>query len=504
MKNLKLFFTLTVLIYCAKLFSQESIVFDKQYLFDNRNNYIKDFKQTPDGGFICGGSIGFEMFDERFLLFKTDSLGEVEWYKYQDSVSVNSDLWAVDITKTGNYVGFGVTQENPEWHSCGAIVMYNNIGETLWTKQYAFEHPSINDMFSMITFYDGLYTSDNSLVVAGAIKDDNLGSSAPNPIVVKTNLIGDTLWTWRLFNVDNKIVIESIDETIEGDYIAVGRADLPIIPEDKTYAPQRGFIVKLSSSGEQIYLKEWTDIDYNYFTDVAINSNNELVISGVYWKHPTDDNSTGHTLLVKTDSIGGTIFYKQIQYGKNVGANAIAISVTDEICVTSMYESLLGYINWKYDVLLQKFSNSGEILFTDYIGGQNTENWPYAVVSTNDNGFAFCGAYTTNSGPRSWLVKVDSLGNGVYNEGWINIINSNQMLSLINIYPNPAQEIINISFPFEYSAFNATILNLEGKEIKVFDESETNFYIGDLCNGVYLVKIIANNQMFYQKLVINH
>jgi hypothetical protein len=268
-------------------------------LFDGRNNYIKDFKQTPDGGFICSGLIGFEMFDERFLLFKTDSLGEVEWYKYQDSVSVNSDLWAVDITKTGNFVGFGVTQENPDWHQSGAIVMYSEFGDTLWSKQYAFDSRFLVGEKIEMAFYDGKYTRDNSLIAAGATIDPGIYYGV-NPIVVKTNLMGDTLWTWRLLNVDNNIVIESIDETIEGDYIAVGRADLPIIDNKVTWAPQRGFIVKLSPNGELIYLKEWTDIDYNYFTDVAISSNNELVISGVYWNHPTDDNSTYHTLLVKS------------------------------------------------------------------------------------------------------------------------------------------------------------------------------------------------------------
>lgn len=502
MKKQILVVTVISVLISTTVKSQESIVFDKQYLFDGRNNYIKDFKQTPDGGFICGGLIGYEMFDERFLLFKTDSLGEVEWYKYQDSVSVNSDLWAVDITKTGNYVGFGITQENPEWHQSGAIVMYDETGDTLWSKQYAFNSLSVDGEKTKVYFYDGKYTRDNSLIAAGCIQDPGI-INAHNPIVVKTNLVGDTLWTWRLCNVDNTIVIESIDETIEGEYIAVGRADLPINDNKVTWAPQRGFIVKLSPNGELIFLKEWTDIDYNYFTDVAINSNNELVISGVYWKHPTDDNSTYHTLLVKTDSVGETYFYRQIEYGKNIGANAIAVSVTGEICVASMYGSMLGYENWKYDVLLQKFSNTGEILFTDYIGGQNTENWPYAVVSTIDNGFAFCGAYTTDTGPQSWLVKVDSLGNGVYNEGWINSVNENMLLSGITIYPNPAQEIVNFSIPFDYSSFEVSILSFEGKEIKVFNKSDSFFYIGDLSNGIYLVRIIVNNQMFYQKLVIN-
>jgi len=211
MKNTSLIL-LSILLLSSVLSAQESIMFDKQFIFDNHGSYPRDLKQTTDGGYICAGGIGFSMYDERYLLFKTDSLGELEWYTYSDSPAVNSNLHAVDLTKTGGYVGIGCTQDNPDWHNSGAIVMYDSLGGTLWTKQYAFQHPSIDGLNSMIYFYDGLFTSDNSLVAAGAIKDDNLGSD-PNPIVVKTNIAGDTLWTWRLYNTDNTIIINSIAET---------------------------------------------------------------------------------------------------------------------------------------------------------------------------------------------------------------------------------------------------------------------------------------------------
>lgn len=499
MKNLKLFFTFTALIYCVKLFSQESIVFDKQYLFDDRNNYIKDFKQTHDGGFICGGSIGFEMFDERFLLFKTDSLGEVEWYKYHDSVSVNSHFWAVDVTKTGNYIGFGITQENPDWHPSGAIVMYNAIGDTLWSRQYAFTSPDNPNVKSKVAFCDGIYSKNNDLVAVGSITEDERGT---NPLVVKTNLVGDTIWTWRLYDTNNVIVLRAIAETTDGHYVAVGTAYDSISNKQDQY-PRRGVIIKINQSGELDFLVEWNELNDCEFTGISINSSGNFIISGFHFRHwPEISDTKDYGFILQTDNIGETIFYKELEYGKGAQNVDITLTKSDDVICLALFGPPISE-DWKMDVLLQKYSQLGELIWIRSIGEQTVINWPYSVTCTNDEGIAFCGAYITDSGPRSWLVKVDSLGNGVYNEGWINSVNENILLSGITIYPNPAQEIINISIPSDNQEFTASIFNLAGTEIKRYDEYQSCFYIGDLNNGIYLVKINVNNQVFYQKLIIN-
>ncbi len=492
---------LSMLLLSSVLSAQESIMFDKQFIFDNHGSYPRDLKQTPDGGYICAGGIGFSMYDERYLLFKTDSLGELEWYTYSDSSGVNSNLHAVDLTKTGGYVGIGSTQDNPDWHNSGAIVMYDSLGDTLWTKQYAFEHPSIDGLYSMIYFNDGKYTSDNCILAAGSIKDDNLGSD-PNPIVVKTNIAGDTLWTWRLYNTDNTIIINSIVETQEGDYVAVGRADMPILSEDKTYAPQRGFIVKLSADGELIYLKEWTDIDYNLFDDVAINSAGELLIAGTYFNHPPeypDDENFG--FLLKTDSYGNTVFFKTIEYGIGLHGFTVNVSSSNDIIFVGYFAVPLT-LDWKHDVLLRKYSNNGDLLWSKNIGDKEAYDWPYSVITTNDNGIAFCGLYSPDTGNYSWLVKTDSLGNGVYSDGWINDITINDYDQEIHIYPNPANQNINVQFLNEHNRFNISIFSIDGRAVKHIENSSNTVYVGDLTSGLYLLKIDYDNRTFTKKILI--
>jgi hypothetical protein len=410
----------------------------------------------------------------------------------------------VDITETGNYIGIGTTMDNPDWHESGAIVMYDSNGDTLWTRQYAFNYPDDENYKYKVNFYCGLFSKDNSIVSGGTIA--NYNSDYCDPLIVKTNIAGDTLWTWRIFKGDDQIVINSITETKDGDYVAVGKADKPILSEGKTYAPQRGFIVKLRPNGELIYLKEWTDIEFNYFTDVAINQNGELLISGVYFQHPPvfpDDSY--HALLVKTNADGETIFYKQVKYGKNCNGVSVANMSNNDIALIIMFgapEDLDGV--WGFETLLQKYSNSGEIEWTKSIGGVGITNWPYSLISTFDNGSAFCGLYGLNIGNYSWLVKADSLGNGVYEHGWINDISANYLNEEIQIYPNPVNQNLNICIINETYNFNATIHSLDGKEVKYIENQYNSVFVGDLPDGLYIIKITLNNKTYTKKIIVKH
>lgn len=495
---------LSMLLLSSVLNAQESIMFDKQFIFDNHGSYPRDLKQTPDGGYICAGGIGFSMYDDRYLLFKTDSTGNLEWYKYSDSSAVHSTLWAVDLTKTGGYVGIGSTQDNPDWHQSGAIVMYEENGDTLWTKQYAFDNPFYPGTKYEINFYDGKCTNDNCILAVGGINATE--SSNVNPIIMKTNLQGDTLWTWRLFEEENRIRIMSVAETQEGDYVAVGRADKPLIDTTKTtYAPQRGFIVKLSADGELIYLKEWTDIDYNLFDDVAINSAGELLIAGTYFNHPPEyPDDSYHALLVKTDENGETIFYKQIEYGKNITGVTLSVSETDDIILVSIYESLLGYDVWHSDVMLQRYKQVGTLLWSQYIGGQDVNTRPHSVISSNDNGVAFCGSFSTDTSLCSWLVKTDSLGNGPYGQGWMNAVETNMISDEFNIYPNPAAQNFNISSLDVNKIESIIIYDINGKIIKTQKTVNFPMDISDLKNGIYIVKLSVNDKIIRKKLIVEH
>lgn len=80
----------------------------------------------------------------------------------------------------------------------------------------------------------------------------------------------------------------------------------------------------------------------------------------------------------------------------------------------------------------------------------------------------------------------------------------------INIYPNPANEIINISFQSPYD-INAQIilLNATGQIVKVIGWSQTNYYdnvidISNLNNGIYFLMIKTDFGIFNERFSIIH
>ncbi|MDD4150249.1 MAG: hypothetical protein PHE33_09490, partial [Bacteroidales bacterium] len=255
---------ITILL-CTAVIAQESIVFDKSYYFDN-GGILTNGKQTSDYGYIAVGYSSQTMVDDSYLIMKTDSIGNMEWYNYFGMQ--HSQLWGVDITAYGNYIAAGANMDNPEWQERAVLIKYNQYGDTIWKKEYLSPNTPGDTVFSQTLFYDLVCTQDTAVVAVGACHYNDglyLGSGA-DPFIVKTDYNGDTIWTWRayIFNqlhpeYGNVVFFSAVTETNEGDYIAVGRSDYPI--GMKTFhGPNGGILAKFTKNGELMYFKEFHDV----------------------------------------------------------------------------------------------------------------------------------------------------------------------------------------------------------------------------------------------------
>jgi len=158
--------------------------------------------------------------------------------------------------------------------------------------------------------------------------------------------------------------------------------------------------------------------------------------------------------------------------------------------------------DWPDDVLLQKYTPDGELMWQHSIGGQNIDNWPYEIVSTTDGGIAFCGLYRSDNN-YSWLVKTDSLGNGPYGPGWINAVSENNFNAEVKVYPNPADQNISIKSLQAGLAMIIEFYDIYGRLIKTEGIADNPVYVGDLNNGNYIIRIITGNKTYVKKLMIN-
>lgn len=75
-----------------------------------------------------------------------------------------------------------------------------------------------------------------------------------------------------------------------------------------------------------------------------------------------------------------------------------------------------------------------------------------------------------------------------------------------SVYPNPAQNIINIKAPQDGELYTVLVYDFTGKKIQQFTSKDPNLAIDvtKWINGIYLLKINSNQQSHSEKITISH
>ncbi len=137
-----------------------------------------DVEQTADGGFILVGNYKKEE-DSDIWLLKTDANGDTLWTRTYGGL-YNDIGYSLEITSDGGYILTGrvETSENGDWDVY--VVRTDSIGDTLWTKTYGIS-PLIG--YSVQITYDGGYIIGGTTQPgSGFALDGYLVRLGPDPI----------------------------------------------------------------------------------------------------------------------------------------------------------------------------------------------------------------------------------------------------------------------------------------------------------------------------------
>ena len=186
--------------FLLKINSQGDSIWGKIY----ENTVVSDellntVEQTTDGGYIL---------NSEHKLIKTNSLGDTLWTKQYSGV-----ISAVQQTSSGGYIFGGVLlRDTIDWHDYW-LVKTNNMGDTLWTKSY---DKGVNQ-HEFLTSID--QTTDYGYILNGySLTPTGFGFFDLSLWLIKTDSIGDTLWTATL---DSSFGTE-VHQTIDNGYIVIG------------------------------------------------------------------------------------------------------------------------------------------------------------------------------------------------------------------------------------------------------------------------------------------
>jgi hypothetical protein len=178
----------------------------------------------------------------------------------------------------------------------------------------------------------------------------------------------------------------------------------------------------------------------------------------------------------------------------------------DILCIGSYNCAICDPENYAY---LLRFSNDGKIKWEHFY-----KNQEYAPKGTGthfmdakeaENGDIICTGFINdvngewNNSTYAWLLRLDSLG--CYSPGCDVRDTLNEILITANeeiiknisgkiaIYPNPANDMINISVPEGFDAEKAEVFDMLGKRVMSLDQNFEDIDILHLEAGLYFIVI---------------
>jgi len=309
--------------------------------------------ETYNGGFIIAGatySFGAGSVDVYLIL--TDANGDIIWTK---TYGGNGLDWGYSVHQAtdGGYVVLGQTQSFGQGFYDIYLIRTDSFGDTLWTKTYG---GSLNENAKSMTL-----TEDGGYIITGFTGSYGIGST--DVYVIKTDSMGDTLWT-RTYGGTNQDVGYSVKNATDGGYIILG--------ETQSFGAGSSdiYMIKIDSLGAMEWSKTFGGTGIDQGRSVILTNDSSYIIAGNTRSFGPGDRDI---YLIKTNLMGDTIWSKTLRGNGSEDAFQVFQSSDGGYC-------LVGY-TYSFgaggsDLYLIKTDTSG------YSGGCNEFN-PNTLVTTS-------------------------------------------------------------------------------------------------------------------------
>lgn len=385
--------------------------------FNSQNTFKEPFtKYYPcRGGFYPIGDNSYLVFgtkvksnDEGFI-FKLDQNFDTIFTKSFMVDTFQTILRSIDILPNGEYIMCGEIFHyiNPEQGESDGIFLYktDSLLNLQWYQTYKFD---VNNLCFSVN-----QTSDNGYVIGGYTnaKTDYSGE----PLVIKTDSLGNQEWIWQNGSVfDDLQAITSIAH--DGNIlIAYGHATYQAPPYPVPSSLTQIRVVKIDNNGNEVWTKDYGEsIMWNQVWSITHLPDNTYLIGGDTWINDTSTYGWGYSraFLLKINENGDSLWMRHYihedEYGTQYNYFSHANSGSDE--------SLL-MIGCSHNFFNPTAEQSMWIMRLDSLGCDTPECNPFVGVKKP----------------------------GIMKEG------------NIRIFPNPANQYIEITIPEEYISGN--ILN---------------------------------------------
>ncbi|MCP3681840.1 MAG: T9SS type A sorting domain-containing protein [bacterium] len=316
----------------------------------------------------------FPLFILFLLLYLTSVLanadpGDTIWTRTYGG-DLSDKAYCIQQTADGGYIIAGYTQSFGAGGFDIYVVRTDSMGDTLWTRTYGGTDDDIANSVQQ--------TSDGGYIVGG--------TSAGNMYFFKTGSIGDTLWT-RTYGSGN---IGSVQQSSDGGYILCG---------DSGYVK----VIKTNPIGGILWTNTYgSGNDRAYFAQETSDAG--IVVCGSY----DSPGSNWDIFSFKTDSIGDTEWIYTDGGNDSDAFYCIQQNAVNEYIAVG-FTGGSGY--YEKDILLVQIDSEGNPSWIRTYGGENRDI-ARAIQTTSDNNYIVAGETASYGagGADFYLLKIEGEG----------------------------------------------------------------------------------------------
>ena len=436
-------------------------------------------QQTDDGGFIIIGKTNSNsagMSD--IYLIKTDANGDTLWTRKYGGEFADCGRFVLQTDDSGYILvcAYGLTSSNV----CLQLIKTNENGDTLWTRT----HPD----YSVYNYIQ--QTEDGGYIIAG--------SSQQDAALLKTDAYGEIEWqqTYGDPEIDCGYSVQLTDD---GGYIMCGS-----ISTNFVYGLFDVYLVKTNAVGDTVWTRSIGDdcVDIGYC--VQVDPDGGYIITGMFnGEHGADIYSDVY--LIKVDVNGDTLWTRS--YGRDINDwGSYVVNTTDGGYVITGTCDLAYYSGYDGDLYLLKVNGDGDEEWNISFGGVEQDHGE-CVQQTADGGYIVVGStfYSSAGLYDVWLLRFESEATIVEELG---SHPSSFILHPCIPNPFNAETIISFELRAA-SCVKLAVYDIEGREVaRLIDDwqsagtHQTTFNAEALPSGIYFARLAAGDFQQTRKMLL--
>lgn len=483
-------------IFISILGSTQVTYFNKKFNIRNHDDFGMSIETIDTGYVIFGAAVHSTVLSQGFYLLFLDKNGDSLYSKwYGESNTLYAPCWGGGFrkySKGGFYMGGAVEYGSGE--QFGYLWMFDNNGDTLWTKKYG----NGTDFYA---FYYARETPDKGFILAGA-RDVGLNTQG---LLIKTDSLGNVEWE-RNYGGGGTEYGTMVLPTMNGQYLLGGLSET----SSCNFGGTDQWLVRTNTTGIQQWQKCYGTIDDegNALPGYEF-SNGDFAYVG-QWAHVAN---RWYPYVSRINSSGNIVWTKKMgEYGTTGFLRNMIITTNEDILS-------VGQWSWASGIqgLLVRVSSNGDSLWYrkyDYDPSvfANDELWD--IDTAHGGGYVMCGTTNQSSIQDVWVIKVDEHGclndpdcwlPGAYEEEkWSVGINEMEKENWFSVYPNPnngrffIENKIGIRSDLEIKIYNPIGEILFTTK---FNTTKTEIDLTNFSNGIYFVEVRGEGVVWRGKIV---